>query len=54
MWYIVAWSHNLYQFKSLKYISRNLKYKLIAHGVDARLHVSEGADSLNGSAANIG
>ena len=28
-------------------------YNAIAHGVDSRLHVSEGGDILNGSAANI-
>ena len=33
--------------------ARNLKYTLIAHGVDAKLHGSEGADILNVSAANI-
>ena len=37
MWYIVAWSHHQYLFKSQKYIAQNLKYTLIAHGMDARL-----------------
>ena len=57
MWYILASSHHWYSFKSQKYIARNLKYKLIAHSVDARLHVeshsSQAADILNGSTANI-
>ena len=52
MWYIVAWSHHYYSVKSQEYFIRNLKYKLIAHGVDARLHGSEGVDILHGSAAN--
>ena len=30
-----------------------MKYKLIGHGIDVRLHGSEGADILNGSATNI-
>ena len=53
MWYIVAWSHHWYLFESQKYIARNLKYKFIAQGVDARFHGSEGADIFNGSAGNI-
>ena len=54
MWYILAWSHHQYSFEGQKYVARNLKYKLIAHAVDARLHGesygSQRADILNGTA----
>ena len=57
MWYILASPHHWYSFKSQKYIERNLKDKLIAQSVDARLygesHDSQAADILNGSTANI-
>ena len=52
MWYIVIRSHHLYSFKNQKYFARILRYKLIAHGVDVRLHGMEGVDILNDSAAN--
>ena len=53
MWYIVAWFHHWYAFESQKHIARNMKYKHIAHGLDAGLHWSKGADILIGSATII-